>query len=93
MHICTPTVTCTVHLIGTGCYNISEKELQTLARKQFLQNLLGMPLKTCDHCLVGKAHRVSFHTYPPFRRLNVIDLIILMFILCKLELLVVHFIL
>ena len=34
-----------------------------------------MPLKTCDHCLVGKAHRVSFHTYPPSRRLNVIDLI------------------
>ena len=73
--------------------HISEKELQTLARKQFLQNLLGMPLKTYDHCLVGKAHRVSFHTYPPSRRLNVIDLIILMFILCKLELLVVHFIL
>ena len=34
-----------------------------------------MPLKTCDHCLVGKAHRVSFHTYPPSRRANVIDLI------------------
>ena len=23
MHICTPTVTCTVHLIGTGCYSTS----------------------------------------------------------------------
>ena len=34
-----------------------------------------MPLKTCDHCLVGKAQRVPFHTYPPSRRLNVIDLI------------------
>ena len=34
-----------------------------------------MPLKTCDHYLVRKAHRVIFHTYPPFRRLNVIDLI------------------
>ena len=34
-----------------------------------------MPLKTCDHCLVGKAHRVAFHTYPPSRRPNVIDLI------------------
>ena len=32
-----------------------------------------MPLKTCDHCLVEKAHRVAFHTYPPSRRLNVID--------------------
>ena len=34
-----------------------------------------MPLKTCDHCLVGKAHRVAFHTYPPSKRPNVIDLI------------------
>ena len=34
-----------------------------------------MPLKTCDHCLVGKAHRVGFHTYPLSRRLNVIYLI------------------
>ena len=31
--------------------------------------------KTCDHCLVGKAHRVAFHTYPTSRRPNVIDLI------------------
>ena len=55
--------------------HISEKGLQTLARKQFLPNLQGMPLKTCDHCSVGKAHRVVFHTYPPSRRSNVIDLI------------------
>ena len=35
-----------------------------------------MPLKTCDHCLPGKAHRVAFHIYPPSsRRPNVIDLI------------------
>ena len=40
-----------------------------------LPNLQGMPLKTCDHCLVGKENRVAFHTYPPFRRPNVIDLI------------------
>ena len=45
--------------------HISEKGLQTLARKKFLRNLHGMPLKTCDHCLVGKTHRVAFHTYPP----------------------------
>ena len=34
-----------------------------------------MPLKTCDHCLVGKVHRVAFHTYPQSRRPNVINLI------------------
>ena len=55
--------------------HISEKGLQTLTRKQFLPNFHSMPLKTCDHCLVGKAHRVAFHTYPPSRRPNVIDLI------------------
>ena len=55
--------------------HISEKGLQTLARKHFLPNLQGMPFKTCTHCLVGKAHRVAFYTYPPSRRPNVIDLI------------------
>ena len=34
-----------------------------------------MPFKSCDNCLVGKADRVAFHTYPPSRRSNVIDLI------------------
>ena len=55
--------------------HISEKGLQTLARKQFLPNLQDMPLKTCDHCLFGKAHRGAFHTNPPSRRQNVFDLI------------------
>ena len=43
--------------------------------RKFLPNLQGLPLKTCDHCLFGKAHRVAFHTNPPSRRPNVIDLI------------------
>ena len=34
-----------------------------------------MPFTTCDHCLIGKAHRVGFHTYLPSGRPNVIDLI------------------
>ena len=34
-----------------------------------------MPLKNCDQCLVGKTHRVSFHTYPPSIRPNDFDLI------------------
>ena len=40
--------------------HICEKGLQTLARKQFLPNLQGIPLKTCDHCLVGKENRLHF---------------------------------
>ena len=55
--------------------HINEKGLQTLARKQFLPNFQGMPLKTYGHCLVGKTHRVAFHTYFPSRRPNIIDLI------------------
>ena len=55
--------------------HISEKGLQTLTRKQFLPNFQGIPFKTCDHCLVGKTHRFAFHTNPPSRRPNVIDLI------------------
>ena len=55
--------------------HISEKGLQT-PRKKFVPQLQDMtPLKTCDHCLVGKTHRVAFHTHPPTRRLNVLDLI------------------
>ena len=34
--------------------HISEKGLQTLARKQFLPELQGTYLKSCDHCLAGK---------------------------------------
>ena len=55
--------------------HISEKRLQNLDRKKTLLNLQGMPLKACDHCLVRKAHGVAFHTNPPSRRPNVIDLI------------------
>ena len=55
--------------------HISEKGLQTLARKQFLPKLQGTSLKSCDHCLVGKTHRVAFPTYPSSRRSDVIDLV------------------
>ena len=55
--------------------HISEKGLQTLARKQFLPELQGTSLKSCDHCLVGKTHRVAFQTYPSSRRSDVIDLV------------------
>ena len=65
----------TIDLCHKRLGHISEKGLQTLARKQSLPNMPGMPLKTCDYCLVGKTRRVAFHTYPPSTRSNVIDLI------------------
>ena len=40
-----------------------------------MPNFQGIHLETCDNCLVGKAHKVAFHTNPPSRRPNVIDLI------------------
>ena len=55
--------------------HISEKGLQTLARKQFLPELQGTSLKSCDHCLAGKTHRVAFQTYSSSRRSDVIDLV------------------
>ncbi|CAL9780246.1 unnamed protein product [Musa acuminata subsp. burmannicoides] len=55
--------------------HISEKGLQTLARKRFLPELQGISLKSCDHCLVEKTHRVAFHTYPSSKRSYVIDLV------------------
>ena len=55
--------------------HISKKGLQILARKQFLPSLQGMPLKTCVDCLAGKTHRVAFHSQPPSRRSNILDLI------------------
>ena len=55
--------------------HISEKGLQTLVRKKFIPDLQGTTIKTCDHCLVGKTHRVSFHKHPPSRKSHVLDLI------------------
>ena len=55
--------------------HISEKGLLALVKKQLLPDLQGASLKTCDVCLAGKTHRVAFHTLPPHRRSNVIDLI------------------
>ena len=31
MHICTPTITYTIHLIGTGCYRIAYRILLTIS--------------------------------------------------------------
>lgn len=56
--------------------HISEKGLQTLARKKYLPQLQSMSsLKTCDHCIVGKTHRVAFNTHSSSKRSGLIDLI------------------
>ena len=54
---------------------MSEKGLQTLAKKQLLPDVKGTPLKTCTDCLAGKQHRVAFHKNPPTRKSHVLDLV------------------
>ena len=52
----------------------SQKGLDHLAKKLLL-GMKGTPLKFCVHCLVGKQRRVSFHSTPPSKMHNVLDLI------------------
>ena len=40
MHICAPTATCTVHLIGTGCYKITMDFVTGLPRTQRQHNVI-----------------------------------------------------
>lgn len=55
--------------------HVSEKGLQLLSKKNLLPNLQGASLKSCVDCLAGKTHRVAFHTHPPSRKSNILDLI------------------
>ena len=41
-------------------WHISEKGLQVLARKSLIPLAKNESLFSCDHCLIGKQHRVSF---------------------------------
>ena len=48
MHVCTPTVTCTVHLIGTGCYKLAHfvdtVATSNVVATSFVSVLSQMPL-------------------------------------------------
>lgn len=54
--------------------HISEKGLQTLARKSLIPFTKGTSLNSCDYCLFGKHHRVSFQKSSS-RKSNILDLI------------------
>jgi hypothetical protein len=54
--------------------HMSEKGLQILAKKSLIPFAKGMPLNSCDYCLFGKQHRVSFHKSST-RKSNVLDLV------------------
>jgi hypothetical protein len=55
--------------------HMSEKGMQALARIEFLPKLKSITLKPCEHCFAGKQHRVAFHTRPPHRAENVLDIV------------------
>uniref|UniRef100_A0A2N9EW40 Integrase catalytic domain-containing protein n=1 Tax=Fagus sylvatica TaxID=28930 RepID=A0A2N9EW40_FAGSY len=54
--------------------HMSEKGLQILAKKSLIPFAKGMPLNSCDYCLFGKQHRVSFRRSST-RKSNVLDLV------------------
>jgi transposase InsO family protein len=54
--------------------HMSEKGLKILAKKSLIPFAKGMPLNSCDYCLFGKLHRVSFRRSST-RKSNVLDLV------------------
>ena len=55
--------------------HISEKGLNVLAKKKFLSNIKSAKLEMCEHCLAGKQNRVSFKSYPPSRKTELLELV------------------
>ena len=55
--------------------HMSEKGLGILSKKDLLPGIKGTNLDTCVDCIMGKQHRVSFHSYLPSRKSNILDLI------------------
>lgn len=55
--------------------HMSEKGLQTLARRQLLPSMQGTTLSHCDHCLIGKQHRVAFVKNYNKKETDILDLV------------------
>ncbi|KAH0685102.1 hypothetical protein KY289_022854 [Solanum tuberosum] len=55
--------------------HISEKGLNVLAKKKLLSNFKSAKLEKCEHCLAGKQNRVSFKSYPPSRKTELLELV------------------
>ncbi|TXG69536.1 hypothetical protein EZV62_004471 [Acer yangbiense] len=55
--------------------HMSEKGLQTLARREVLIEVKGTSLKGCVDCLAGKQHRVSFQKNSTHRKPNILDIV------------------
>ena len=53
---------------------MSEKGLQILSKKSLISFAKGTTIKSCNYCLFGKQHRVSFKTSSE-RKSNILDLV------------------
>lgn len=55
--------------------HMSGKGLENLVKRNSLPNLKGTLLASCDHCLVGKHHRISFSCVEAKRKIKILDLV------------------
>ena len=55
--------------------HINEKGLNVLAKKKLLSNFQSAKLEKCEHFLAGKQNRVSFKSYPPSRKTELLELV------------------
>ena len=55
--------------------NMSERGITCLAKKNSLAGMKQTKVKRCVHCLVGKQKRVSFHSHPPSRKSELLELV------------------
>ena len=55
--------------------HISEKGLNVLAKKKLLSYFQSAKLEKCENCLAGKQNRVSFKSYPPSRKTELLELV------------------
>ena len=55
--------------------HMSEKGIDSLAKKNLLSGVKQAKLKKCVHCLAGKQKRVSFQSHPPSRKLDLLELV------------------
>ena len=46
-----------------------------MAKKNFLAGMKQAKVKRCVHCLAGKQNRVSFHSHPPSRKSELLELV------------------
>lgn len=52
-----------------------KKGMSKLVKDKILPDLDQVSLKKCEACLDGKQNKVSFHSSPPSRMENVLDLV------------------